>query len=94
MAECELVFERLIVSNLIGVYAPTVLIVLMSWTSFYMSVDAVGARTNLCVTSFLALGTQFSSIRKELPTVSYINVSTRTTFVLSGLMCLPTRSNL
>lgn len=74
VVEMELTFKRLIVSNLIGVYGPTILIVLMCYCSVYISLDAVGCRTNLCVTSFLALVTQFATIRKDLPTVSYINV--------------------
>lgn len=39
-----------------------------------MGLDAVPGRITLSVTSLLALVTQFSALRKELPPVSYVNV--------------------
>lgn len=42
-----------------------------------MGLDAVPGRITLSVTSLLALVTQFSALRKELPPVSYVNVITQ-----------------
>lgn len=66
-------FDRHLSSNLIPVYIPSTLIVIATWLSFWISIEAVPARTCLCVTSMLALVTQFSSIRSQLPALSYVN---------------------
>ena len=80
VANLELTFERLLASTLIGVYAPTAILVMLSWLSFWISLDAIGARTTLVVTVFLALVQQFSAIRKNLPVVSYVSVSMTSCF--------------
>ncbi|CAL1267915.1 unnamed protein product, partial [Larinioides sclopetarius] len=46
---------------------------MLSWLSFWLGVDATAGRITLCVTSLLALITQFSSIRRDLPPLSYIH---------------------
>ncbi|RWS11941.1 glycine receptor subunit alpha-2-like protein [Dinothrombium tinctorium] len=66
------IFERQIYNSLIKMYAPSTLIVALSWFSFWMALDAIPGRVTLCVTSLLALVTQFASIRQELPPVSYV----------------------
>lgn len=71
----QFVFERELAHHLIHTYAPSLLLVTLSWFSFWMGLDAVPGRITLSVTALLALVTQFSSMRKELPPVAYINVS-------------------
>ncbi|XP_035215820.1 glycine receptor subunit beta-type 4-like [Stegodyphus dumicola] len=46
---------------------------MLSWLSFWLGLDATPGRITLCVTSLLALITQFSSIRRDLPPLSYIH---------------------
>ncbi|XP_055928512.1 glycine receptor subunit alpha-2-like [Argiope bruennichi] len=69
----NLTFERDLAHHLIQVFTPSALIVMLSWLSFWLGSDATAGRITLCVTSLLALITQFSSIRRDLPPLSYIH---------------------
>ncbi|XP_022255759.1 glycine receptor subunit alpha-2-like isoform X2 [Limulus polyphemus] len=87
----EFRFERQIAHHLMQVFAPSALIVTLSWLSFWMGLDAIPGRVTLCVTSLLALFTQFSGIRGDLPPASYINgtdiwMATCMLFVFATLM--------
>ncbi|XP_076315439.1 glycine receptor subunit alpha-4-like [Tachypleus tridentatus] len=87
----EFKFERQIAHHLMQVFAPSALIVTLSWLSFWMGLDAIPGRVTLCVTSLLALFTQFSGIRGDLPPASYINgtdiwMATCMLFVFATLM--------
>ena len=53
-------------------YIPSGMLVGLSWSSFWISVDAVVARVNIGLMIVLALTTQLIEGRKELPRVSYI----------------------
>ncbi|KFM57837.1 Glycine receptor subunit alpha-3, partial [Stegodyphus mimosarum] len=53
-------------------YAPSTMIVTMSWVSFWLKVDAVPARVALSITSLLTLCTQVQQYKAQLPPVSYI----------------------
>ncbi|GBN27363.1 hypothetical protein AVEN_102930-1 [Araneus ventricosus] len=75
MLYVNLTFERDLAHHLIQVFTPSALIVMLSWLSFWLGVDATAGRITLCVTSLLALITQFSSIRRDLPPLSYIHES-------------------
>ncbi|RWS00106.1 glycine receptor subunit alpha-2-like protein, partial [Dinothrombium tinctorium] len=66
------IFKREIYGIIIHIYAPSALIVVLSWFSFWMSLDAIPGRVTLCVVALLALVTQFSAIRLKLPPISYI----------------------
>ncbi|CAL1277268.1 unnamed protein product [Larinioides sclopetarius] len=57
--------------HLVQTYLPTFLIVMMSWVSFWIPVEAAPARTTLGVTTLLSLTTVASGIRSQLPPVSY-----------------------
>lgn len=46
--------------HLVQSYLPTMLIVVISWVSFWMDVDSVPGRTTLGVTTLLAVGSQSS----------------------------------
>lgn len=46
--------------HLVQSYLPTILIVVISWVSFWMDVDSVPGRTTLGVTTLLAVSSQSS----------------------------------
>ena len=52
-------------------YIPSVLIVILSWISFWINKEAVPARITLGVTSVLTMTTQLSSSRSTQMKVSY-----------------------
>ncbi|XP_066972738.1 glycine receptor subunit alpha-4-like isoform X1 [Macrobrachium rosenbergii] len=58
--------------HMLHTYVPTVLIVILSWMSFWIAPDATPARVTLGVTSILTMATQYSQSTKNLPPVSYI----------------------
>lgn len=56
----------------IQVYIPSILIVLLSWVSFWLDVDSIPARISLGVLTVLTMTTQSSGARASLPRVSYV----------------------
>nr|UOV21289.1 cysloop ligand-gated ion channel, glycine receptor, gly-5 [Ixodes ricinus] len=58
--------------HLIQTYLPTFLIVMISWVSFWLNVDAAPARVTLGVTTLLTMTTVASGVRTQLPPVSYV----------------------
>ncbi|XP_059500847.1 glycine receptor, beta b isoform X2 [Stegostoma tigrinum] len=57
---------------MMGVYAPTLLIVVLSWLSFWINPDASAARVPLGIFSVLNLSSECMSLAAELPKVSYV----------------------
>ncbi|KAJ8335634.1 hypothetical protein SKAU_G00389760 [Synaphobranchus kaupii] len=57
---------------MMGVYAPTLLIVVLSWLSFWINPDASAARVPLGILSVLSLSSECMSLAAELPKVSYV----------------------
>jgi Neurotransmitter-gated ion-channel transmembrane region len=57
---------------MIQFYIPSVLLVILSWVSFWISVDAVVARVNIGLLTVLTLTTQSTGSSGQLPRVSYI----------------------
>ncbi|KAJ8262128.1 hypothetical protein GJAV_G00162620 [Gymnothorax javanicus] len=63
---------------MMGVYAPTLLIVVLSWLSFWINPDASAARVPLAnglipgILSVLSLSSECTSLASELPKVSYV----------------------
>ena len=55
-------------------YIPSVLIVIMSWISFWIPPESTPARVTLGVTSLLTLATQNTQTQQSLPPVSYTKV--------------------
>ena len=51
---------------------PSVLLVVLSWFSFWIDPNVVPARISLGVTCILTMTTQSSGIRQTLPPVSYV----------------------
>jgi len=57
---------------LIQVYVPTMLIVILSWVSFWINIDASPARVSLGLLTVLTTTTMSGAARESLPRVSYI----------------------
>ena len=74
----EVIFrlERRVANFVITTFAPTVIIVFVAYSSFWISVDSGPGRFLLTVLTLLSIVTQFSGLRGTLPPVSYITVST------------------
>ncbi|CRL04832.1 CLUMA_CG017885, isoform A [Clunio marinus] len=56
---------------LIQVYVPCILIVILSWVSFWIHREATSDRVGLCITTVLTLSTISLDSRKDLPKVRY-----------------------
>ncbi|CAL4087757.1 unnamed protein product, partial [Meganyctiphanes norvegica] len=65
------------------IYIPCVMLVIVSWVSFWLDQNSVPARVSLGVTTLLTMSTQSSGINQSLPPVSY----TKAIDVWTG-MCL------
>lgn len=66
------VFARSLGFYIIQVYLPSVLIVIISWVSFWLSRDATPARVALGVTTVLTMTTLMSTTNSTMPKVSYV----------------------
>lgn len=81
--------ERQMGYYLIQMYIPSLLIVILSWVSFWINMDAAPARVALGITTVLTMTTQSSGSRTSLPKVCvgvfyYSSVS-----ICVGLFILP-----
>lgn len=70
---------------------PTILIVVISWVSFWLDVEAIPARITLGVTTLLTISSKSSGIQSNLPPVSYVKaidvwMGACTTFVFTALL--------
>ncbi|KAK5650392.1 hypothetical protein RI129_001421 [Pyrocoelia pectoralis] len=65
-------FERQIGHHLIQTFAPSTLVVMLSWFSFWLGLDAVPGRVTLVVTCMLTLVTMFTGLRSDIPPVAYV----------------------
>ncbi|XP_067126365.1 glycine receptor subunit alpha-4-like [Centruroides vittatus] len=68
----EFKFKRRLTGNLINVYIPSTLIVMLSWLSFWIDVHATPARVTLGVTSILTLVTHLVESKSFAPPVDYL----------------------
>lgn len=68
-------FERQIGHHLIQTFAPSTLVVMLSWFSFWLGLDAIPGRVALSVTSMLTLVTMFTGLKSDIPPVAYVKVS-------------------
>ncbi|KAK3100691.1 hypothetical protein FSP39_023858 [Pinctada imbricata] len=76
---------------LIQMYIPSLLIVMLSWVSFWLNVNSVPGRVSLGVLSVLTISTQSSTVNASLPRVSYIKaidiwMTTCLIFVFAALL--------
>lgn len=68
-------FERQIGHHLIQTFAPSSLVVMLSWFSFWLDLDAIPGRVTLLVTCMLTLVTMFTGLRADIPPVAYVKVN-------------------
>ncbi|XP_064609495.1 glycine receptor subunit alphaZ1-like [Liolophura sinensis] len=54
------------------IYIPSIMIVTVSWVSFWLNVEATPARVSLGVLTLLTMTTQTSKARDSLPRISYV----------------------
>ncbi|XP_035826071.1 gluClAc2 [Aplysia californica] len=68
----DFILKRDVGFYIIQVYVPSVLIVILSWVSFWLDIEAIPARISLGVLTVLTMTTQSSGARSSLPRVSYV----------------------
>ncbi|CAD6197468.1 unnamed protein product [Caenorhabditis auriculariae] len=90
-AIAEFHVDREITHHIIQSYIPTALIVIISWFSFWLDVEAVPGRVSLSITTLLTLATQSSAARMALPQASYVKaidvwMGTCMAFVFSAMI--------
>ncbi|XP_015930128.1 glycine receptor subunit alphaZ1-like [Parasteatoda tepidariorum] len=89
--KAEFNLQRSIGYHLVQSYLPTILIVVISWVSFWLDVEAIPARITLGVTTLLTISSKSSGIQSNLPPVSYVKaidvwMGACTTFVFTALL--------
>ncbi|CAB3404640.1 unnamed protein product [Caenorhabditis bovis] len=90
-AVAEFHVNREITHHIIQSYIPTSLIVIISWFSFWLDVEAVPGRVSLSITTLLTLATQSSAARMALPQASDVKaidvwMGTCMAFVFSAMI--------
>lgn len=70
--EVKFHLERQMGYYLIQMYIPSLLIVILSWVSFWINMDAAPARVGLGITTVLTMTTQSSGSRASLPKVGFV----------------------
>lgn len=76
---------------LIQIYMPSTLVVIVSWISFWLNIEASPARVSLGLLTVLTMTTQSTGINHSMPRVSYIKavdvwMSCCLMFVVCGLV--------
>ncbi|CAG2161465.1 unnamed protein product [Oppiella nova] len=79
-----------IANKLVGVYTPSILIVLITFCSFWLGLNTTSERVTIGITALLALVTQFNDARRSLPATSYITVAFCLAFEIDRwmIMCM------
>ncbi|CAB1325019.1 unnamed protein product, partial [Coregonus sp. 'balchen'] len=75
--EARFHLERQMGYYLIQMYIPSLLIVILSWVSFWINMDAAPARVGLGITTVLTMTTQSSGSRASLPKYAAVNFIAR-----------------
>ena len=70
--QVDFTLKRDIGFYMIQMYIPSVLIVILSWVAFWISIDAIPARVTIGLLTVLTMTTQSTGARSQLPRVSYI----------------------
>ena len=65
-------FQRNFFYHLVYTFLPSILIVCVSWVSFYIDHKAAPARVPFCLLTLLSIMTQWSNINASLPRLSYL----------------------
>lgn len=89
--KAEFNLQRSIGYHLVQSYLPTILIVVISWVSFWLDVEAIPARITLGVTTLLTISSKGAGIQGNLPPVSYVKaidvwMGACTMFVFAALL--------
>ena len=84
--EVKFHLERQMGYYLIQMYIPSLLIVILSWVSFWINMDAAPARVGLGITTVLTMTTQSSGSRASLPKVS-LHIGGQCVLVLRNRWC-------
>ncbi|GAB6022951.1 hypothetical protein CHUAL_007041 [Chamberlinius hualienensis] len=87
----EIALKRPFGYHLVQSYLPTTLIVVVSWISFWLEIDAIPARVTLGVTTLLTISSETTGIRPNLPPVLYVKaldvwMGACTTFIFFALI--------
>ncbi|KAI8488243.1 Glycine receptor subunit alpha-3 [Branchiostoma belcheri] len=70
--EARFYLKRQLSYFMMQTYTPTILIVVLSWVSFWINMDAAPARTGLGITTVLTMTTKSTGVSADLPKVSYV----------------------
>ena len=65
--QVNFIFSRDVGYYMIQTYVPSALVVILSWVSFWISVDAIPARISLGVLTILTMTTQSTGVQASLP---------------------------
>ncbi|CAG5122965.1 unnamed protein product [Candidula unifasciata] len=89
--QAEFHMSRNIWFYMVQMYVPSILIVMLSWISFWLTVNSVPGRISLGLLTVLTMTTQSSSVNAALPRVSYTKaidvwMSTCLVFVFAALL--------
>ncbi|XP_050415025.1 glycine receptor subunit alpha-2 [Patella vulgata] len=89
--QANVYLERNIGYYVVQMYIPSVLIVMLSWISFWLTVNSVPGRISLGVLTVLTMTTQSTGVNNSLPRVSYTKaidvwMSTCLVFVFAALL--------
>eukprot|EP00794_Sanderia_malayensis_P006035 gene6035-6736_t len=68
----KFVFKRRTPYFILQIYLPCILIVMVSWASFWINEEAVPARAAICVTTILTIITMLGVVNVNMPKVSYV----------------------
>ncbi|PIK47806.1 putative gamma-aminobutyric acid receptor subunit beta-3 isoform X1 [Apostichopus japonicus] len=84
-------FHRYLGFFILQTYLPSILLVILSWVSFWINHEATAARVALGITTVLTMTTISTSVRATLPRISYIKsidiyVVTCFAFVFTALL--------
>ena len=71
----NLSLKRRIANKLAGVFTPSLLIVLITFTTYWLGPGSISDRVTIGITAFLAIIQSFASARSLLPPISYVSVS-------------------
>ncbi|XP_067132630.1 glycine receptor subunit alphaZ1-like isoform X1 [Centruroides vittatus] len=87
----ELNLKRSVGYHVVQSYLPSILIVFISWVSFWLDVDAIPARITLGVTTLLTISSESTDQQANLAPVSYVKaldiwMGMCTTFVFAALL--------
>ena len=72
--EMEIVFKNMYMYFITSTYIPTILLVIISYFTFWFDLEDFSNRIMVCLTALLVLAALFSQISSSLPTTSYLKL--------------------